>query len=57
MREDTVAFYTAMEIPVAEALGRAFEAKYPGIVVQVKRSGRNVSFSASAKKRRSVFTK
>jgi iron(III) transport system substrate-binding protein len=39
MKEDTVAFYTAMEIPVAEALGRAFEAKYPGIVVQVKRSG------------------
>ena len=44
MREDTVAFYTAMEIPVAEALGRAF-------------GGGNVSFSASAKKRRSVFTK
>jgi iron(III) transport system substrate-binding protein len=39
MKEDTVAFYTAMEIPVAEALGKAFEAKYPGIVVQVKRSG------------------
>ena len=39
MKEDTVAFYTAMEIPVAAALGKAFEAKYPGIVVQVKRSG------------------
>jgi iron(III) transport system substrate-binding protein len=38
-KEGTVAFYTAMEIPVAETLGKAFEAKYPGIAVQVKRSG------------------
>ena len=38
-KEDTVAFYTAMEIPVAETLGKVFEAKYPGMVVQVKRSG------------------
>jgi iron(III) transport system substrate-binding protein len=38
-KEQTVAFYTAMEIPVAETLRKAFEAKYPGIVVQVKRSG------------------
>ena len=35
----TVAFYTAMEIPVAESLAKAFEAKYPGIGVRVKRSG------------------
>jgi iron(III) transport system substrate-binding protein len=38
-KEDAVAFYTAMELPVAETLRKAFEAKYPGIVVQVKRSG------------------
>jgi iron(III) transport system substrate-binding protein len=38
-KEGTVAFYTAMEIPVAEKLGRTFEAKYPGISVRVKRSG------------------
>ena len=38
-REDTVAFYTAMEIPLAESLARAFEAKYPGIRVRVKRTG------------------
>jgi iron(III) transport system substrate-binding protein len=30
-KEATVAFYTAMEIPVAEKLGKAFEVKYPGI--------------------------
>jgi len=38
-KEGVVAFYTAMEIPVAEDLGRAFEAKYPGIAINVKRSG------------------
>ncbi len=38
-REGTVAFYTAMEIPVAESVAKMFEAKYPGIAVRVKRSG------------------
>jgi iron(III) transport system substrate-binding protein len=38
-REGIVAFYTAMEIPVAEKLGKTFEAKYPGIAVRLKRSG------------------
>jgi iron(III) transport system substrate-binding protein len=38
-KERLVTFYTAMEIPLAESLGRAFEAKYPGIDVRVKRSG------------------
>jgi iron(III) transport system substrate-binding protein len=38
-KEATVAFYTAMEIPVAEHLAKMFEAKYPGIAVHVKRSG------------------
>jgi len=38
-KEGTLAFYTAMDIPVAEGLSKAFEAKYPGIKVRVKRSG------------------
>jgi iron(III) transport system substrate-binding protein len=38
-KEGTIAFYTAMEIPLAEGLSKAFEAKYPGIKVRVKRSG------------------
>jgi iron(III) transport system substrate-binding protein len=38
-KESTLAFYTGMEIPVAEGLSKAFEAKYPGIKVRVKRSG------------------
>src|SRR5262249_37967794 len=38
-KEGAVAFYTAMDIPVAEHLARRFEARYPGIAVRVKRSG------------------
>src|SRR6266481_6142171 len=38
-KEGTLAFYTGMEIPVAEGLSKAFEAKYPDIAVRVKRSG------------------
>jgi len=38
-KEGTFAFYTAMELPVAEGLSKAFEAKYPGIKVRLKRSG------------------
>jgi iron(III) transport system substrate-binding protein len=38
-KERTVAFYTAMEIPIAEALAARFEAKFPGIAVRIKRSG------------------
>jgi iron(III) transport system substrate-binding protein len=38
-KEGAVAFYTAMDIPVAEQLGKRFEARYPGIAVRVKRSG------------------
>src|SRR5215468_1658335 len=37
-KEGTLAFYTAMELPVAEGLSKAFEAKYPGIKVRLKRS-------------------
>ena len=33
-KEGTLAFYTAMDIPVAEGLSKAFEAKYPGINVR-----------------------
>jgi iron(III) transport system substrate-binding protein len=38
-KEGSLAFYTAMEIPLAEGLKKAFEAKYPGINVRLKRSG------------------
>ncbi len=38
-KEGRVAFYTAMDLPVAEKLGKAFEAEFPGISVRVERSG------------------
>jgi iron(III) transport system substrate-binding protein len=37
--EKKVVFYTATDVAVAEKLAQAFEAKYPGIDVQVERSG------------------
>jgi iron(III) transport system substrate-binding protein len=38
-KEGKVSFYSALELNVAERLGRTFEAKYPGIAVRVERSG------------------
>jgi iron(III) transport system substrate-binding protein len=38
-REGKLAFYSALELSVAERFGKLFEAKYPGIAVHVERSG------------------
>jgi iron(III) transport system substrate-binding protein len=38
-KEGKVAFYTAMDLPVAEKFAKAFEARFPGIAVRVERSG------------------
>jgi iron(III) transport system substrate-binding protein len=38
-REGKLAFYSAIDLPLSEKLGRAFEALYPGIAVRVERSG------------------
>jgi len=38
-REGTVVFYTSTDVQVAEALASAFQTKYPGVKVQVERSG------------------
>src|SRR5260370_4697379 len=38
-KEGKVSYYTALELNVAERLGKSFEAKYPGIAVRVERSG------------------
>ena len=38
-KEGKVSFYSTLELNVAERLGKAFEAKYPGIAVRVERSG------------------
>ena len=38
-KEGKVSFYSALELNVAERVARTFEAKYPGIMVRVERSG------------------
>src|SRR6202166_1515699 len=38
-KEAQVVMYSAMDLPVGEKLGKAFEAQYPGIQVQIERSG------------------
>src|SRR5918912_200630 len=38
-KEGKVVYYTSIDLPVAEKIAKAFEAKYPGIAVRVERSG------------------
>jgi len=47
-KEGRVSFYTAMDLEFAERLGKAFEAKYPGIAVRVERSGAERVFTRVA---------
>ena len=38
-KEGKVNWYTSVDLPVAERVAKAFEAKYPGIAMRVERSG------------------
>jgi iron(III) transport system substrate-binding protein len=38
-KEGKISYYSALELNIAERVGKAFEAKYPGISVRVERSG------------------
>src|SRR3954451_13525998 len=38
-KEGKVILYSSMDLPVGEKLGKAFEVQYPGIAVQIERSG------------------
>ncbi len=38
-KEGKISYYAAIELNVAERLGKMFEARYPGIAVRVERSG------------------
>jgi len=38
-KEGKIVYYSSMDLPVGEKLGKAFEAAYPGITVQIERSG------------------
>ena len=38
-KDGKIVLYSAMDLPVGEKLGKAFEAQYPGIQVQIERTG------------------
>jgi iron(III) transport system substrate-binding protein len=38
-KEGKVIYYTSIDLPVAERIAKAFEARYPGIAVRVERTG------------------
>jgi iron(III) transport system substrate-binding protein len=50
-QEGKVVFYTSIELQTAEKIGRAFEAAYPGISVQVERNGCERLFQRLAEER------
>src|SRR5437588_7072067 len=52
-KEGKLAFYTAMDLPVAERFAKAFEAKYTGIAVRVERSGAERVFQRIAQEQAS----
>jgi iron(III) transport system substrate-binding protein len=47
-REGKVSFYTSVDLPVAEKVAKAFEARFPGIAVRVERSGAERNFQRIA---------
>src|SRR3978361_1678988 len=52
-KEGKLSFYSALELNVAERLGKTFEAKYPGIAVRVERSGAERIFQRIAQEQAS----
>jgi iron(III) transport system substrate-binding protein len=38
-KEGKVVWYTSVDLPLAEKVGKSFEAKFPGVAVRVERSG------------------
>src|SRR5689334_736192 len=42
--EAKLVWYTSMEISTAERIAKGFEAKYPGVAIQVERSGAERNF-------------
>jgi iron(III) transport system substrate-binding protein len=52
-KEGKVVYYTAIDLKVAQGLAKAFEAKYPGIAVQVERTGSERIFQRVAQERTS----
>src|SRR5215831_18597183 len=47
-REGKVSFYTSVDLPVAENVAKAFEARFPNIAVRVERTGAERNFQRIA---------
>jgi len=52
-KEGKVIHYTSVDLPLAEKVAKAFEAKYPGIAVRTERSGAERVFTRIAQERSS----
>jgi iron(III) transport system substrate-binding protein len=52
-KEGKVVHYTSVDLPLAERVAKAFEAKYPGIAVRVERTGAERVFTRIAQERSS----
>src|ERR1700755_1967777 len=52
-KEGRVVHYTSVDLPLAEKVSKAFEAKYPGIAVRVERTGAERVFTRIAQERSS----
>ena len=52
-KEGKVVHYTSVDLPLAEKVAKAFEAKYPGIAVRIERTGAERVFTRIAQERAS----
>ena len=52
-KEGKVVWYTSVDLPLSEKVGKAFEAKYPGVAVRVERSGAERVFQRIAQEQAS----
>jgi iron(III) transport system substrate-binding protein len=43
-KEGKITWYTSVDLPLAEKVGKAFEAKFPGVTLRVERSGAERNF-------------
>src|ERR1043165_9929508 len=50
-KEGKVVHYTSVDLPLAERVAKAFEAKYPGIAVRTERTGAERVFTRIAQER------
>src|SRR5918996_929359 len=50
-KEGKVVHYTSVDLPLAEKVAKAFEAKYPGISVRIERTGAERVFTRIAQER------